>query len=153
MPRPRMRRIRGFVDYLWLRVDVGRAVFLPAFGEEGRVLVRARAPAHQDATLLDARFVTLDPLFRNAPAHERADQSPGSTASASASDCSCQRACDNDTKSRDGDRRTDRGNRGADCGDPAADRATYAGAFGRLAAQLGLLSFGGAEMRLARFIG
>src|SRR5205814_9498374 len=55
-------------------VHVLGLVVFPGFLEVLGVFARTRLDAHQDAPLLDPRFIALDALFGDAPADQRADQ-------------------------------------------------------------------------------
>ena len=70
---------------LALPVDVFSAAF-PLFLKVSRVRVRAGLHAHEDATLLDTRFVVFDTLFGDVPSNKRSDNAPAGCASTAPSE-------------------------------------------------------------------
>src|SRR4030095_7135509 len=121
-------------------------MLLPVVGEECRVIIGARAHAHEDAALPDARLVALDALFRDAPADECADQASGSAARTRAGNRRSEWAGNDETETRDSDSGADCSDRGENCADRSADRSTHSRAFCRLAAQFSLRAVDGAEV-------
>ena len=127
-------------------------VLLPAALEVTSVFLRARRDAHQDAALLDAFFVVLDPLLGDAGADQGADQPAGHTTSAGTGKTRGRGASDDEPETRQDERRTDRGNGGERCADGAADPRADARTLGGLAAQFRFGSASSQKVTLARLV-
>ena len=132
--------------------DVLTLMLLPAALEVTSVFLRTRRDAHQDAALLDAFFVVLDPLLGDAGADQGADQPTGHAARAGTGKTRGQGACDDEAETRQDERGTDRGDGGERCADCAADAGADARTFGGLAAEFCLGSAFSQEVTLARLV-
>src|ERR1039457_1059327 len=109
------------------------------------VFVIFGAHAHQYAALFEAILIPLDAFLRYSPTHQRADQTPASSACARTGYSGCQRPGDNKTKPRKRKTRPDRCDCRRDSADAATDCPADAGTFSRLVPKLGLLPCGGAR--------
>ena len=118
------------------------------------VVVVLGAHAHQNAAVLDAFLVVLDPFFWNVPADQGADDAPAGRAHAAACCSRCNGAGNHQADAWQNQAGANGGYRGDDSAHGAANGAADARTFGGLVAQFSFGSDGFAcEMAVARGVG